>query len=662
MERKNKIIFIAVCIAFVAFLATTVFSFVFSAGSARNVRAELDGLQSRFVRYDEQSNRLFAVTDDKKIAAFDNATGDLLFEKELAGRVSCFEIEDGKLYVAYEDAFVGDNGNHREIVVLDQDGVQQRMYEISYPVKSFAVSTERDCLVVATERQTLGENTIYYFDGLDSTSALTTRIPYKPYSVQINEESGEIALVAEDGNFMLGTAGTSLQFKKVSQVPHAPIGLYVLPGEGYCVPENSGSVYFFDFEGKVTSELKVCNTASASGFHPEVGLFIAEKGGRLYSVDTSAKKKGASISVFQETKDIEVLSNGGIALIEIVKYRHAFFDADTMGVKSFFFVFRFVALGLIAVAAGAVLFMAFNLNAALREKQKERLHRAKRVLKRHWKHYALILPSFILLAIFSYFPAIWGLLLSFFDYLPGVYNRFVGLDNFANLMQNELFWQGFGNMAIFLVTDLIKALVPSLIFAEAILALRSQRFQYVSRVLLYIPGILPGLAMLLIWTTGIYAENGLLNNFLSWFGINGTVWLTNDKTAIWAIIFMGFPFVGSYLLFYGALKSVPPSLREAAKMDGASYWRTILIIDIPLITPQIKYVFIISFIGSIQDFGRVYMTTQGQNNTNVPALQMYLQLMKGNNYGLAASMGMVLFILIFALTMLNMKMKTNEYV
>ena len=79
-----------------------------------------------------------------------------------------------------------------------------------------------------------------------------------------------------------------------------------------------------------------------------------------------------------------------------------------------------------------------------------------------------------------------------------------------------------------------------------------------------------------------------------------------------------------------------------------------------MIMPQIKYVFIISFINSIQDFGRVYMTTGQISATNIPALQMYMTLNSGTGYGRAAAMGMVLFIFIFGATLFNMKAQKTE--
>lgn len=277
-----------------------------------------------------------------------------------------------------------------------------------------------------------------------------------------------------------------------------------------------------------------------------------------------------------------------------------------------------------------------------------------------WKSYAFVLPTFVLLGMFMYVPTVWGLILSFFDYVPGVYSRPVGFENFIAVLKDPFFTGGIGNMLIFLVTDLFKALIPAVLIAEFILALNSKKAQYWVRVLIYIPGILPGVAVLLIWTKGIYGEMGLFNSILGLFGGKGVDWLGNDKAALLSLILIGLPWVGQYILFYGALMSVPDSYKESAKLDGCSWFKSIVYIDFPMIMPQLKYVFIITFITSIQDFGRVYMTTGQIAATNIPSLQMYMTLNSGSGYGRAAAMGMLLFIVVFGATLINLKAQKTE--
>jgi len=98
---------------------------------------------------------------------------------------------------------------------------------------------------------------------------------------------------------------------------------------------------------------------------------------------------------------------------------------------------------------------------------------------------------------------------------------------------------------------------------------------------------------------------------------------------------------------------------EAAKLDGCGWFKRIFKFDIPLILPQIKYIFITSFIASIQSFDRIYITTQGEYNTGTPALEMFFQLFKYNQYGIASAMSVFLFLFLAIATVLNFRMKSN---
>jgi multiple sugar transport system permease protein len=126
-----------------------------------------------------------------------------------------------------------------------------------------------------------------------------------------------------------------------------------------------------------------------------------------------------------------------------------------------------------------------------------------------------------------------------------------------------------------------------------------------------------------------------------------------------SLVLMGFPYVGSYLIFYGAMMNVPDSYYEAAELDGITVTKRFIGIDIPLIFPQIKYVIIMTFIGSVQNFARVYMITGGDWGTKTPIFTMYTQVLDGN-YGLASAYATVIFVFLFAATVLNFRMQKKD--
>ena len=123
---------------------------------------------------------------------------------------------------------------------------------------------------------------------------------------------------------------------------------------------------------------------------------------------------------------------------------------------------------------------------------------------------------------------------------------------------------------------------------------------------------------------------------------------------------MGFPFIGSYLIFYGAMMNIPSSYYEAAELDGITIWKRFFKIDLPLCFPQIKYILIMTIIHSIQNFSRIYITMgRTENVISTPIVEMYI-LMNDRNYGLASAYATVLFVILFGLTYLSMRNRIKQ--
>ena len=184
--------------------------------------------------------------------------------------------------------------------------------------------------------------------------------------------------------------------------------------------------------------------------------------------------------------------------------------------------------------------------------------------------------------------------------------------------------------------------------------MRSKRFSNFTRTLLFIPGVIPGIATTLIWRTGIYGEYGVLNALIELFKGEPVKFLTSSGNALASIIMMGFPFIGSYLIFYGAIMNIADAYIEAAELEGCPLLKRIVKIDIPLIMPQLKYVLIMTLIASAQNFNRVYMTTGGSWGTQIPINVMYNNLVAGN-YGQSSAYAALLFLIMFIPTFINLR-------
>lgn len=644
--KKQTILFGAAIFAFALFLAFTISGFVVS---SKTSGFSLPEKNMKVISVQSEDDVSYISTDDLRLVRANGS--EILWEAALADRTSDVVVTSEYVVAGYV--------SERKVDVFDKEnGEKLNTLEIPYPVLSLDADDAN--VYVAAKKGGLKGSEIYHFtDYAQEKEGVSLSLSNVILDVKIHPQSKVLYGVSTDYNiFTFENASGALVSERFASVPYEPLALGFSGGE-LIVADTTGYINVFSgnsLERSVNTGMTLCAFAANDTSETVVAANVSGKAA-IVNVNTG---KVTKISAPTEVQSISVSDSGVIALSEYRGFRTQFYDLDRIGTLLFFGWAKYVGLALTVLSIPVAVAGWFAVGDKRRVTLQKGLRRLKVGFRKSWKSYTFILPTFVLLGLFMYVPAVWGLILSFFDYVPGVYTRPVGFANFVAVLKDPFFTGGIGNMLIFLVTDLIKALVPAVLIAELILALNSKKAQYWVRVLIYIPGILPGVAVLLIWTKGIYGDMGLLNSIVELFGGRGTDWLGNDKTALMSLVMIGLPWVGQYILFYGALMSVPESYKESAKLDGCSWLKSILYIDFPMIRPQLKYVFIITFITSIQDFGRVYMTTGQTSATNIPALQMYMTLNSGSGYGRAAAMGMLLFIIVFGATLVNLKAQKTE--
>ena len=644
--KKQTILFGAAIFAFALFLAFTISGFVVS---SKTSGFSIPEKNMKVISVQSEDDVSYISTDDLRLVCANGS--EIQWEAALADRTSDVVVTSEYVVAGYV--------SERKVDVFDKEnGEKLNTLEIPYPVLSLDADDAN--VYVAAKKGGLKGSEIYHFtDYAQEKEGVSLSLSNVIGDVKIHPQSKVLYGVSTDYNiFTFENASGALVSERFASVPYEPLALGFSGGE-LIVADTTGYINVFSgnsLERSVNTGMTLCAFAANDTSETVVAANVSGKAA-IVNVNTG---KVTKISAPTEVQSISVSDSGVIALSEYRGFRTQFYDIDRIGTLLFFGWAKYVGLALTVLSIPVAVAGWFAVGDKRRVTLQKGLRRLKVGFRKSWKSYTFILPTFVLLGLFMYVPAVWGLILSFFDYVPGVYTRPVGFANFVAVLKDPFFTGGIGNMLIFLVTDLIKALVPAVLIAELILALNSKKAQYWVRVLIYIPGILPGVAVLLIWTKGIYGDMGLLNSIVELFGGRGTDWLGNDKTALMSLVMIGLPWVGQYILFYGALMSVPESYKESAKLDGCSWLKSILYIDFPMIRPQLKYVFIITFITSIQDFGRVYMTTGQTSATNIPALQMYMTLNSGSGYGRAAAMGMLLFIIVFGATLVNLKAQKTE--
>ena len=279
--------------------------------------------------------------------------------------------------------------------------------------------------------------------------------------------------------------------------------------------------------------------------------------------------------------------------------------------------------------------------------------------------YLFIAPTFVLVFIFSYYAMGVAFSLSFMDARVGFEYSFAGIDNYLRLFQDGTFWASFGNQAVMTVTSVFNSIFWPLLAAELLFFVRRKRIANVVKTAFVIPMLVPGIVNILTWRY-LYNNDFGFNTILKSIGLGSLAhnWLNDPNTALWCIIFIGFPFVSGlyFLIFHAGINNIGMELYEAAIIDGASSFQVITRVHLPNVVPYINVVFTLSLIGSLSNFGLVAATTGGGpgNATMIPSMLMYQVAFGDSEFGYASSMGVILFIIIMIVTLLTRKIFSKK--
>lgn len=276
--------------------------------------------------------------------------------------------------------------------------------------------------------------------------------------------------------------------------------------------------------------------------------------------------------------------------------------------------------------------------------------------------WGFVAPALIAIAAFFVVPMAAALLLSLTDFdiyaLADLDNlRFVGLKNYADLMGDPLFWGAMRNTVWFAVLGVPLTIAVSLA-AAVILNARTVKWRPVWRVMFFAPFVTTLVATAVVWRYLLHTRYGVINWGLESLGLPAVDWLGQPSTSIPAILmFVVWKTFGyNMLIFLAVLQTVPEDLYEAARIDGAGPWKRFTNVTVPAIAPVLLLVSIISVAGFFQLFAEPYVMTQGgpAQSTVTVLYFMYEQGFKWWNLGSASAVAFILFLCIFAVTLLQL--------
>lgn len=287
------------------------------------------------------------------------------------------------------------------------------------------------------------------------------------------------------------------------------------------------------------------------------------------------------------------------------------------------------------------------------------------LMQRRLTPYLFLLPALLILGLTVFLPAMQAFYLSFTRYEYDITQapQWIGLANFRRLFSDRVFWQTLQNTIFYLI-----GVVPVLVIAPlaiAILVNQKLRGMHWFRAAFYTPVIISMVVAGIAWRW-LYAENGLLNQLIkNIFSVKeGIPWLTSPRFALFSVmavtIWKG---LGYYMVIYLAgLQSIPADLYEAAAIDGSDGISKHWDITVPLMKPYLVLVAVISAISATKVFEEIYIMTQGgpRNSSKTIVYYLYEQAFQNLEISYACTIGLVLFLVILGLSILNLKLSAGR--
>lgn len=263
-----------------------------------------------------------------------------------------------------------------------------------------------------------------------------------------------------------------------------------------------------------------------------------------------------------------------------------------------------------------------------------------------------IQPWLVGFLLFSAIPIGMAIYFSFTDWSGSGDPTWIGFANYERIFTADpLFWQSLKVTLIYVVLYLPLSLVLGLGLAM----LMNQKFagMTVFRTIYYLPSVLSGVAVTVLWAFVFHRDFGVVNGVLALVGIEPIPWLTSQEWVIPAIVIMQLWAVGSSVIIYlGGLQGVPTELYEAASLDGAGWWRTFGAVTLPMMSPVILLQLILGLIGTFQIFTQAFIMTKGGPDYGSYFFSLYIYdvAFKELRIGYACALSMVLFLIILVLT------------
>lgn len=276
-------------------------------------------------------------------------------------------------------------------------------------------------------------------------------------------------------------------------------------------------------------------------------------------------------------------------------------------------------------------------------------------LKKNLIAWSFILPNFAGFLVFTLIPIIFSFLLAFTEWDSFSPAKFIGLENFRNMLKDENFWISLKNTIYYTIGVVPLTMMCSL--GLAILLNKKIKGIGIFRTIFFFPYITSLVAVAVVWNMLFHPSMGPINQFLQSFLSSVPGWTSSSQWAMPAIIIVSiWRNMGYYMILYLAgLQGIPRELYEASSMDGAGKWRQFLNVTIPSLRPTTFFVMIMLTINSFKVFDLVQVMTEGGpgRSTNVLVYQIYNEAFVNFKFGYASAISLVLFVIVLSITVIQ---------
>ena len=269
----------------------------------------------------------------------------------------------------------------------------------------------------------------------------------------------------------------------------------------------------------------------------------------------------------------------------------------------------------------------------------------------------LIAPALIGFLVFALYPTVRGIYLSFTDFRLLSAPTWIGFQNFVDLFQDDTFWQSLGITLYFVLIAVVLTLAVSIVTAAVLHRVTKST---VLRGLIILPFLISGVVAATVWSWMLDAQLGIVNQVVHALGGEGIKFLTSREWAIpsLALIHVWKNMGYTSIIIFAGMQTIPPSIYEAGRIDGASEPKMFFRLTLPLLRPILALVVVLNVIGAFQVFDIVSVATKGgpAHASNVLQMYIYQKAFGQFDFGYASAMSLALFAILIVITFVQMRL------